>query len=329
MSKLFSDVSSEMNEDEDHRLDTDNLEEPVNRPPGMGVLLRREREKKGLNYSQISEITRVRPHILKALEDEDWDALPSSVFVRGFIRSYARALGLEEGMVLSRYEDTAPAEDMRPSPPPTRPKKRKKKHVASVILTLAILIIASVVYLWDEYSDLGEAPPKPEAPAPMAEKARKPKMTPEVQKDSKQDERFASREVAPAQAEAQKEPPVNVAPGPLDRTTPEALKVEEDRKKVLAEEKPPPLPEATPETKPTWSTLKAKVRERTWIRILVDNEQAREYIFRPGSSPEWRAKEGFELVIGNAGGIDLEFNGTQIENLGNPGQVVRLRLPAR
>jgi cytoskeleton protein RodZ len=316
MSKSFSDVSSEMNEDEDHRLDPDNPEETVNSAPGMGVLLRGEREKKALNYSQISEITRVRPNILKALEDEDWDVLPSSVFVRGFIRSYARALGLEEGMVLDLYQYSAPAGDIRPRPLAS-PEKRKKKYVVSILLSLAMLITASVVYLWNEYSDMEEAPPRPETPDLIADKAPAPKMTPEVQKDAEQDRNFAARG----------EP----APGSPDRSVHEVPKAEEeeDRKNVLAEEKPPPLPEKAPETETTWSTLKAKVRERTWIRILVDKEQPKEYIFRPGSQPEWRAKEGFELVIGNAGGIDLEFNGTQIENLGNPGQVVRLRLPAR
>ena len=71
-----------------------------NESPGkidIGSLFRNERQKKGLSYSQISETTRLRSHILKALENEDWANLPSPVFVTGFIRSYARALGLDEG----------------------------------------------------------------------------------------------------------------------------------------------------------------------------------------------------------------------------------------
>jgi hypothetical protein len=74
-------------------------------------------------------------------------------------------------------------------------------------------------------------------------------------------------------------------------------------------------------------TLKAYVREGTWLRIFVDDQDPKEYIFRPGSQPEWRAKAGFELLVGNAGGIELEFEGKKIENLGALGQVVRLRLP--
>jgi len=86
-------------------------------------------------------------------------------------------------------------------------------------------------------------------------------------------------------------------------------------------------PEIRPESEIRELTLKANVREKTWVRIIVDDQGPKEYIFTPGSHPEWKAKEGIELVIGNAGGISFEFNGVQIENIGNPGQVVRLSLP--
>ena len=74
-------------------------------------------------------------------------------------------------------------------------------------------------------------------------------------------------------------------------------------------------------------TLTANVIERTWIRIFVDGQDAKEFILPPGSHPEWKAREGFELLIGNAGGIDLELNGQKIKKLGTSGQVVRLSLP--
>jgi cytoskeleton protein RodZ len=73
--------------------------------------------------------------------------------------------------------------------------------------------------------------------------------------------------------------------------------------------------------------LKAKVMESTWVRISVDDRPPKEYIFSRDTKPEWGAKQGFDLLIGNAGGIVLEFNGEKIENLGDPGQVVRIRLP--
>jgi hypothetical protein len=73
--------------------------------------------------------------------------------------------------------------------------------------------------------------------------------------------------------------------------------------------------------------LKAIVRERTWLKVAVDDNDPKEYIFPPGSMPQWEAERGFDLVIGNATGIEFELNGEPYQNLGRRGQVVRLRLP--
>ena len=63
------------------------------------------------------------------------------------------------------------------------------------------------------------------------------------------------------------------------------------------------------------------------MRIRIDGDKPKEYILAPESQPQWRAEKVFELLIGNAGGIDLEFNGKKMEDLGKQGQVIRLRLP--
>ena len=73
--------------------------------------------------------------------------------------------------------------------------------------------------------------------------------------------------------------------------------------------------------------LKAVVLEETWVRINIDNGEPKEYIFQPGARPQWKAKEGFHLTVGNAAGIELELNGTKLKSLGKPGKVVKRNLP--
>ena len=73
--------------------------------------------------------------------------------------------------------------------------------------------------------------------------------------------------------------------------------------------------------------LKANVRERTWIRVFVDNKEPKDYVFQPGSKPEWRAEKGFELLIGNAGGVELGLEGAEMKTPGKKGQVIRLNIP--
>ncbi len=60
-----------------------------------GALLKARREKSGLSFEQIYELTRIQPEILKGIEEGRAKAAP--VFLKGFIKTYARALGIKEG----------------------------------------------------------------------------------------------------------------------------------------------------------------------------------------------------------------------------------------
>jgi hypothetical protein len=126
-------------------------------------------------------------------------------------------------------------------------------------------------------------------------------------------------EAREVQVEEKKEKTTSMLQADLKTTDGEAQKVLPKEKEEKYEIMPPiedfPL------------TLTARVRERTWIKIYVDDGDPKEYIFNPGNRHEWKARKGFDLIIGNADGIDLEFNGEKIENLGAPGQVVRLVFP--
>ncbi|MGC2420731.1 MAG: RodZ domain-containing protein [Candidatus Acidiferrales bacterium] len=70
----------------------------------FGDHLKREREMRGVTLEEISAATRIGTRFLVALENEDWDRLPGGVFNRGFIRSVARFLGLDEDSLIAEYE---------------------------------------------------------------------------------------------------------------------------------------------------------------------------------------------------------------------------------
>ena len=71
---------------------------------GIGRALRSAREHRGKSLEEAGRETRVRTDYLGALENEDFDALGSDVYVRGFLRSYAKYLGLNHEKVVSAYE---------------------------------------------------------------------------------------------------------------------------------------------------------------------------------------------------------------------------------
>lgn len=76
----------------------------------LGDRLRRAREARGLSLDQVEEITKIRRRYLEALEEEDFGQLPGEVFVRGFLRNYAVALGLdaEETLAAAGRQVAAP-----------------------------------------------------------------------------------------------------------------------------------------------------------------------------------------------------------------------------
>lgn len=69
----------------------------------FGEQLRREREMRGVSLEEVSEATRISTRFLQAFEEEQWDRLPGGIFNRGFIRSIARYLGLDEDALMAEY----------------------------------------------------------------------------------------------------------------------------------------------------------------------------------------------------------------------------------
>jgi len=70
----------------------------------LGEYLKKERESRNISLQEVSRTTRIQEHLLKAIEDERYDVLPSSTYIKGFILAYAKYLGLNTNEVMLRYE---------------------------------------------------------------------------------------------------------------------------------------------------------------------------------------------------------------------------------
>jgi cytoskeleton protein RodZ len=69
--------------------------------------------------------------------------------------------------------------------------------------------------------------------------------------------------------------------------------------------------------------------ELTWVRITEDRNPPYQVLLKPGDKIERMASEYFQLDIGNAGGINLAFQGKPMGNLGKRGQILHMRLPEK
>jgi cytoskeleton protein RodZ len=284
---------------------------------GLGALLRSEREDRGLSHEQLAQITRLRKRFLEALENEEWENLPPAVFVKGFIRSYAKALGLDEGKLLDLYKSTIPDEVAPPIPIllPKRPRNKIPFVLASCLIVLAIAIY---LFAGRPSSEQSTVQSEEGLPAQIQEEPAGEENQPVVQEETPEESLKKHEETLEV-------PPSGV--GSEEMEVPESKPLEKE-----STSKPADVDLFTPSEADTmgtaeWRVLTGIVHLRTWIRIYIDDEAPKEYILQPGSRPQWKAKRGFYILLGNAAGMDFEFNGKDIRDLGELGQVVSLRFP--
>ena len=113
----------------------------------LGRWLRQERELRQVTLEELSLTTRIPLKMLQHLEDDRDDQLPGEVFARGFVRSYARAIGLPEGDVVERWARTRRPSDPMPSPVATAitaPEKSRRFGIAIALVILLILFTLAI-----------------------------------------------------------------------------------------------------------------------------------------------------------------------------------------
>jgi len=115
-----------------------------------GRHLRHERELRQVSLEELAQTTRIPLKMLQRIEDDRFDELPGEVFTRGFLRSYARALGIGHEDVITEYDESRePEAEDTPAPmtaitPPERG-RRFGIAIALVILLILFTLALSIV----------------------------------------------------------------------------------------------------------------------------------------------------------------------------------------
>ena len=107
----------------------------------VGQFLRRHREERQMSVEEIARSTRVPIDSVTRIEADQFDELPGEVFVRGFLRAYARALEVSGDDVLARYTASRRVVSVTPLPiaAPVKPARSRRFGVAIAFVLLLIL----------------------------------------------------------------------------------------------------------------------------------------------------------------------------------------------
>lgn len=281
-----------------------------------GEYLKREREIRGIRLEAISDATKIRAGLLSAIEKNDFDALPATPFVKGFIQAYCKYLGLDVQDALLRYEAymRSIAENKAPALKTNAGIKNEKPEALTANSSLAIVAIAAIVVLiilsglyaiskkralHIADSSISNVNERPAGSAPH----------PANGVEAKKTEAILPADIAPErQANMTIEPPVSKIPSKKeDKETKQSLHGNVVDKGPL--------------------TVVIKAVQPSWLKAEIDGQNTFEVSLKQGETVTWSAREKLSILIGNAGGVNVLFNGEPLGALGEEGKVVKLTLP--
>jgi cytoskeletal protein RodZ len=253
----------------------------------FGEELRREREIRGISLKEIADATKISKRFLEAIERNDHRTLPAPVFTRGFVREYARYLGLNTEEIVNRYNFAAAGDDRIEKsahlerlvqPPVIQREPAKKKGIPPPYaridrnVYLLVIIVAALVGVawWALQHKRAESEIRAESTLP----------------------------------------PANVPKRVVKMTTQTA-----------------PVPPSSGPKADEPLRLTIELTDDSYIDLEVDGKTVLKDTYRRGTRETFEAKNGFRFRrIGNAAGVILMLNDRQIPPLGRDGEVIKNRV---
>ncbi|GAA4648521.1 cytoskeleton protein RodZ [Kistimonas scapharcae] len=172
----------------------------------LGDLLRLAREDKGLDVREVAEALKISADFVRALESEHYEVLPGETFIKGYLKGYARLLGLDEGDVLARFSvidvpDIDAGKKAKYEAVADRHNRRAKAMFT--VLSLVLLVVAAGGVYWWQGSQTDDVQ------TPVVESASVPMSVPEQDIFSREDSPAAGetseQDAAPEIIEAEPE----------------------------------------------------------------------------------------------------------------------------
>lgn len=308
---------------------------------GVGEALRAGREARGLSVEEVADALHLSNSTVRRLENEDWEGLQAPVYVRGYIASYARLLGLDEAALLSLYKVVdVRSDDDSPRIELTSVSDGQRGVRTSWIFTGAALAVAAVVAIvlllvlpeseegmvQDEVAEAGEVAQAAaqEVAQTAAQEGDAAPAVPAVQEASQS----ATAEDEPEAAAVQETPPVSPV---QDAAADGAAAVAEQAEETAAEGLMPqfgedePAPADPPEAPPVEEggavrltalgddEIELTFSDKCWVEVKDLNGnylhaalgEADETLLLVGQGP-------FDIKLGYVPGVVLTFNGTPV-----------------
>ncbi|EJC1209347.1 cytoskeleton protein RodZ [Vibrio parahaemolyticus] len=299
-----------------------------------GTLLKNKRESLGMTQKQVADRLRLRVSVIEDIENNRFESQQVATFTRGYLRSYAKFVGLDEKVVLVALEQTA---DVKPKEQEiemqsfSRKTKHEKHNSRIMLLTwvIAIVIIGiSAAWWWQNQQENSLAQVVAEANVetsqPSADEiADIDLMTEEELIASTPAELAASNNTA-SESSINAAQTDKVVPAETEESTTEAT-----QEPVAVIEAAEEVQEASPVVPEGMTLLTMKFKADCWIQVkdtngktLVSGTQ------KPGQDVELTGKAPFKVILGAPEGVTMTFASEPVDLSGyTSGKVARFTLP--
>ncbi len=277
----------------------------------FGARLKREREQRNITLDDIAVSTKIGTRFLAAIEEDRFDQLPGGIFNKGFVRAYARHLGMDENQAIADF--VAATEPVLPEPEPQAapvlaalaeavPEAQKKSRgdggIPWGIFAIVLLILACGFAVWGFYSRDKSVSPSVVAPRPDK---------PDVSSLS-------------GQKDVPRSVPKSAVPEPPSAISQSVSPEPEPGSRESATS----TPAARSATDAGFFHVLIKARQDSWVAITADGKQIIQDTLAAPAEQSIAARDQIVIKTGNVGALDISFNGKKLATQGEYNQVKTL-----
>lgn len=274
----------------------------------FGERLRREREMRGISLEEIVATTKIGRRLLVALEEEQFEVLPGGIFNKSYVRAYAKCVGIDEDEAVAAYlqaahetpPDTRVIAQQHASIHSNRPAQRSGFPIMPVLILL--VVVAGGIGGWKVYQDRQNDRQKREAPSTPADSASAAPAIAAPAANSGQSSQGStvpqSSQPSPASPAVQAASPTPKAASPSAVTTPARSTTAESGAASTSADTP--------------FEVTVRPKDAAWVSIKSDGQYVVRGIIKPPDVRTIHATNQVVFFTGNAGAVEVAFNGKNV-----------------
>ncbi|MCH4810763.1 RodZ domain-containing protein [Vreelandella neptunia] len=308
-----------------------------------GELLARQREQLGIPLADAARALNLRPAVVAGLEQDDYQEIPVAAYRRGYLRSYAKYLGMDDRLVLEAYQARSGGTDTERKVTPVstaRPPSRIGAWLFKLVTLLVIVGLIAVTVMWwqsrggNEPPGFGSTSTEEAANAPAEPANEAADAEPEnnssfsngdestaLQSDAARVTPTASQNQAPsaqddADAIAGLDDSILDSDSGADAESDElsSTGLNESDQSATEQDSADSEQAAAAEQTTNANLLELTFNEQSWTEIFdATNQRVFVGLQTPGTSTSVEGEPPFRLTVGNATGVELRYQGEEVD----------------